>query len=60
MCYGVFPQSDSPWTHRVFAAFSEKILTRKSASWCGWKVVGTSRYFPGGNVKRSDTSRRLM
>lgn len=47
-------------THRASAFFSEKIRTRKSASWWGWKVVGTSRYFPGGSVKRSDTSRMLM
>lgn len=47
-------------THRVPAFFSEKMRTRKSASWWGWKVVGTSRYFPGGRVKRSDTSLMLM
>lgn len=30
-------------THRAPAFFSENIRTRKSASWWGWKVVGTSR-----------------
>lgn len=56
---GTQVQSSSD-THRAPAFFSENSLTRKSASWWGWKVVGTSRYSPGGSVNRSDTSRVLM
>ncbi|TNN25050.1 hypothetical protein EYF80_064824 [Liparis tanakae] len=45
---------------RVSLCFSENTRMQKSPLRCGSKVEGTTRYSPGGSLKRVLTSRRLV
>lgn len=47
-------------SYTVSVCFSENTRMQKSPFRCGSKVDGTTRYSPGGSLKRELTSRRLM